>query len=57
MSIIIKVALGIGAVLLVAASICVTIAALFPPKEYNGELRSAGRDASTGGRKDGELPK
>ena len=37
MSILVKIGLGIGAVLLIVASICVTIAALFPPKEYKGD--------------------
>lgn len=37
MSILVKIGLGIGAVLLIIASICVTIAALLPPKEYTGE--------------------
>ena len=37
MSILVKIGLGIGAVLLIIASICITIAALFPPKEYTGE--------------------
>lgn len=41
MSILTKIGLGIGAVLLIIASICVTIAALFPPNEYTGE--STGR--------------
>lgn len=39
MSILVKIGLGIGAVLLIIASICVTIAALFPPKEYTGESK------------------
>ena len=37
MSILVKIGLGIGAVLLIIVSICVTIAALFPPKEYKGD--------------------
>jgi len=37
MSILVKIGLGIGAVLLIVASICVIIAALFPPKEYKGD--------------------
>ena len=36
MSILVKVGVGVGAVLLIVGSICVTIAALFPPKEYKG---------------------
>lgn len=36
MSILVKIGLGIGAVLLIIASIFITIAALFPPKEYTG---------------------
>ena len=39
MSILVKIGLGIGAVLLIVASICVIIAALFPPKEYTGESK------------------
>lgn len=35
----IKIGISIGAVLLIVASICVTIAALFPPKEYTGESK------------------
>ena len=37
MSILVKIGICIGAVLLIVASICVTIAALFPPKEYKGD--------------------
>ena len=37
MSILIKIVVGIGIVLMVIGSICVTIAAIFPPKEYKGE--------------------
>lgn len=37
MSVIMKIVLGVGAALLIIASVCVTIAALFPPKEYTGE--------------------
>ena len=37
MSIIAKVTAGIFALLMILGSVCVTIAALFPPKEYNGE--------------------
>ena len=37
MSLIIKIALAIGAVLLVIGSTLVTIAALFPPKDWRGE--------------------
>ena len=36
MSIMLKIASGIGAVLLIVVAICVTIAALFPPREYKG---------------------
>lgn len=36
MSIVIKIGLGVGAAILIAASVCVTIAALFQPKEYKG---------------------
>ena len=32
-----KIALGIGAVILIIGSTLVTIAALFPPKEYKGD--------------------
>ena len=37
MSLLIKIALGIGAVIMVIGSTLVTIAALFPPKEYKGD--------------------
>jgi len=37
MSIIIKIGLSIGAVILLVGSALVTIAALFPPKEYKGD--------------------
>ena len=37
MSIIVKVAVGIFAVLMILGSACVTIAAIFPPKEYKGD--------------------
>ena len=37
MSLLLKIALGIGAVILVVGSMLVTIAALFPPKEYKGD--------------------
>ena len=37
MSILIKIALGLGAAILIIGSLLVTIAALFPPKEYKGE--------------------
>ena len=37
MSLLIKIALSIGAVILVVGSTLVTIAALFPPKEYKGD--------------------
>lgn len=37
MSLLIKIALSIGAILLVLGSTLVTIAALFPPKEYKGD--------------------
>ena len=36
-SVVMKIALCIGGVLLVVGSTLVTIAALFPPKEYTGE--------------------
>ena len=32
-----KIAAGIGATFLILCSICVAIAALFPPKEFNGD--------------------
>ena len=41
MSILMKIGIGIGAVLLIIASICVTIAALFPPKEYKGDGKTS----------------
>ena len=37
MSILIKIVVGIGIVFMVISSICVTIAAIFPPKEYKGD--------------------
>ena len=37
MSILTKIAVGIFAVLLILGSVCVTIAALFPSKEYKGD--------------------
>lgn len=39
MSLLIKIALSIGAVLLILGSTLVTIAALFPPKEYKGDSK------------------
>ena len=39
MSVIMKIVLGVGAALLIIAFVCVTIAALFPPKEYTGESK------------------
>ena len=44
MSLIIKIALAIGAVILILGSICVTIAALFPPKEYKGDGKAPKSD-------------
>ena len=37
MSLLTKIALSIGAVILIIGSTLVTIAALFPPKEYKGD--------------------
>lgn len=37
MPVLMKIGLGIGAILLICGSICVTIAALFSPKEYKDE--------------------
>ena len=37
MSILMKVVAWVGGVVLILGSICVTIAALFPPKEYKGD--------------------
>lgn len=37
MSLLIKIALSIGAVILIIGSTLVTIAALFPPKEYKDD--------------------
>ena len=37
MSILIKIGIGIGAVILLVGSALVTIAALLPPKEYKGD--------------------
>ena len=39
MSILIKIASGIGVVFLILGSVFVTIAALFPPKEYKGDRK------------------
>ena len=36
MSILIKIALGLGAAILIIGSVLVTIAALFPPKDWKG---------------------
>ena len=41
MSIVIKVVLGACAFLLFVGSICVTIAALYPPKEYQGDGKTS----------------
>lgn len=35
-----KIALGLGGVLLIIGSTLVTIAVLFPPKEYNGNRQT-----------------
>ncbi len=45
MPIMLKIVLGIGTVIMGLGSICVTIAALFPPKEYKGD---GGKFASNG---------
>lgn len=37
MSLLMKIVLGVGAVLLALGSICVTVAVLFQPKEYKGD--------------------
>ena len=37
MSLLTKIALGLGAILLILGSTLATIAALFPPKEYKGD--------------------
>lgn len=37
MSLLTKIALSIGAIILILGSTLVTIAALFPPKEYKGD--------------------
>ena len=37
-----KICVGICTVMLIVASTCVTIAALFPPKEYKGDGRVGG---------------
>ena len=37
MSLLIKIALGLGAAILIIGSALVTLAALFPPKEYKGD--------------------
>ena len=44
MSIAMKIVLGIGAVFLVAGSILVIVAALFQPKEYDGDGKSSKPD-------------
>ncbi len=44
MSIMLNILLGIGAVLLALGSICVTMAALFQPKEYKGDGRDHASD-------------
>ena len=41
MSILMKIGIGIGAVVLIIASICVIIAAIFPPKEYKGDGKTS----------------
>lgn len=41
MSILIKIGLCIGAVLLLVGSTLVTIVALFPPKEYKGDGKAS----------------
>ena len=43
MSILIKIAAGIVVVFLILCSVCVTIAELFPPKEYKGDGRTDDR--------------
>ena len=40
MSILIKIGLCIGGVILFVGSVLVTIAALFPPKEYKGDSKT-----------------
>ena len=40
MSLLTKIALYIGAVILILGSTLVTIAALFPPKEYKGDRKT-----------------
>ena len=40
MSILIKIVAGIGVVFLILCSVCVTIAALFPPNEYKGDRKT-----------------
>ena len=40
MSMIVKIGLCIGAVILLVGSFLVTIAALFPPKEYKGDSKT-----------------
>ena len=44
MSLLTKIVLSIGAVLLVIGSTCVIIVALFPPKEYKGDGKADGSD-------------
>ena len=39
MSILVKISISVGAAMLIVVSVCVTIAALFPPKEYKGDGR------------------
>lgn len=40
MSVIIKIGIAIGAVILCVGSFLVTITALFPPKEYKGDSKT-----------------
>lgn len=45
MSFLLNVLKGIGVVILIVCSICVTIAALFPPKDSEGEAELQDEDS------------
>ena len=45
MSLLTKIALSIGAIILIIGSTLVTIAALFPPREYKGDGKVGDKDA------------
>ena len=43
-SILTKITVGMFAVLIILGSACVTVAALYPPKEYKGDGKTDSRD-------------